>query len=138
MGCGHSHLAQKGATSKSTHVGPAPSARSATPEKPAEEEEDLFNQLVAGYVGEYPQKGTVTTYEDYKGYVTSTTNHVSKGKVDRLCRWSDAVLQERHRLNHDVFFNPQNPAAWPREVIAEYTSAPSFADRHTAQQSSYK
>lgn len=138
MGCGHSHSAEKGVAGKSTKQALREAPNDTPTEKPQEEEVDQFNQFVAGYVADYPLKGTVTTYEDYKGYSTSTTNHVSKGKTDRVCKWADGVLLERHRLNHDVFFNPQNPAAWPKEVIAEHTSAPSFADRHTSQQSSYK
>jgi hypothetical protein len=137
MGCGHSRSTQKGVASKAAVQSMCDATKSTTTEKPTEEAE-LLNQFVAGYVGDYPQKGTVTSYEDYRGYPTSTTNHVSKGKVDRVCKWADVVLQERRRLNHGVFFNPQNPAAWPKEVIAEHTSAPSFADRHTVQQNSYK
>lgn len=137
MGCCQSRPVQKSLASKNARESTQDIPKSTTTEKPAEEEAD-FDQFVAGYVADYPQKGTVTTYEDYKGYTTSTTNHMSKSKVDRLCKWADVVLQDRHRLNHDVFFNPQNPAVWPKEVLAEYTSAPSFADRHTAQQGSGK
>lgn len=138
MGCGQSHSTSKGVASKSAKQSMREIAKSTTTEKPVEEDADIFNIFVAGYVGDYPQKGTVTTYDDYKGFSTSTTNHVSKAKVDRVCKWADGVLAERHRQNHDIFFNPQNPAAWPKEVMADHNSSPSFADRHTSQQNSHK
>ncbi|GET93006.1 hypothetical protein, conserved [Leishmania tarentolae] len=94
-------------------------------------EGDYVVQLVAGYMIESSQKGTVTTYNDYRGFEITTMNHVAKNKVDRLCKWSDHALQDRLNLNNDVFFNPQNPLSWPNEVLTNHLSAPSFADRNT-------
>ncbi|KAG5491388.1 hypothetical protein JIQ42_01289 [Leishmania sp. Namibia] len=140
MGCVTTRAARDGVvdskkTSKLSKMG---TAHAASEDKPEEMEVDYVAQFVAGYMTDYPQKGTVTTYEDYLGFDTSTTNHVSKGKADRLCKWSDQALQDRQSLNNGVFFNPQNPSSWPRDVITAYVSSPSFADRRTLQEATYK
>ncbi|KAK7200914.1 hypothetical protein NESM_000150300 [Novymonas esmeraldas] len=140
MGCGPSRGARDGVAGgkKADKISKGGSMKAAAADKPEETEADYLVQFVAGYTCDYPQKGTVTTYEDYRGFDTSTTNHVSKGKVDKLCKWSDLALQDRQLLNNDVFFNPQNPSAWPRDVITAHLTSPSFADRHTVQEASYK
>ncbi|KPI90724.1 hypothetical protein ABL78_0160 [Leptomonas seymouri] len=138
MGCVLSHPIHNGVASKGAKQLSRDPTRSASTGKHEEEEAEAFNQFIAGYISEYSQKGTVTTYEDYKGYMISATNHVSKDKLNRVCKWADAVLLERHRLNHDTFFNPENPNAWPREVVSEHISAPSFANRRTTHQTTHK
>lgn len=114
------------------------SVQAAAEKKPSEAEVDYVAQFVAGYTTDYPQKGSVTVYEDYRGFETSTTNHVSKNKADKLCKWSDQALEDRLNLNNDVFFNPQNPFSWPKEVITNHLTSPSFADRNTVQEMTRK
>ncbi|KAG5467064.1 hypothetical protein LSCM1_01245 [Leishmania martiniquensis] len=139
MGCVTARAARDGVvSSKSSKLSKAGTAPATTEEKAEEMEVDYVAQLVAGYMTDYPQKGAVTTYEDYRGFDTSTTNHVSKGKADRICKWSDQALQDRQSLNNGVFFNPQNPCSWPKDVITAHLTSPSFADRHTVQEMAYK
>ncbi|KAG5492900.1 hypothetical protein JKF63_01480 [Porcisia hertigi] len=106
-------------------------------EKTDPSDADYIAQFVAGYTNDYPQKGTVSTYEDYRGFETSTMNHMSKNKADKLCKWGDEALQDRLTINNDFFFNPQNPSSWPKDVLADYFRSPSFADRRTVQESAH-
>lgn len=133
MGCVTARAARDGlANSKKTgKLSREESAEATTEKKPSEAEVDYAALFVAGYMTDYSQKGAVSTYEDYRGFETTTTNHVSKNKADKLCKWSDQALQNRLNLNNDVFFNPQNPFSWPKEVITNHLTSPSFTDRNT-------
>ncbi|CAC9547247.1 conserved hypothetical protein [Leishmania infantum JPCM5] len=140
MGCVTARAAHDGMANskKSGKLSREESVQTAAEKKPNAAEVDYVAQLVAGYTTDYPQKGAVTTYEDYRGFEISTTNHVSKNKADKLCKWSDQALEDRLNLNNDVFFNPQNPFSWPKEVITNHLTSPSFADRNTVQEMTRK
>lgn len=88
-------------------------ADSSPPESP------LHSKWEAGYLLDDNPGGSVNTYEDYRGFEVTTTNSVSKTKTDNICRWADTALECRAQYGN-IFFNPQNPKQWPREVIDTY------------------
>ncbi|CAJ1012414.1 hypothetical protein Q4I28_007727 [Leishmania naiffi] len=140
MGCVTARAARDGVanSNKCSKISKVGSTQVTAEDNPEEMEGDYVAHFVAGYMTDCSPKGTVTTYEDYRGFEMSTMNHVSKNKADKLCKWIDQALQDRHSLNNDLFFNPQNPSSWPKDVIAAHLSSPSFSDRNTIQEAAPK
>ncbi|CAD2216537.1 hypothetical protein ADEAN_000399900 [Angomonas deanei] len=88
------------------------------------------NLWEAGYLLPDSPGGPVSTYDDYRGFQVTTTNSMSRNKTDNLCSWADTALEGKKK-NKGVFFNPQNPAAWPRDLLTAYDPSSHFANHKT-------
>lgn len=139
MGCGVSRggIASVGVDKKSSRHSGQSFNGNAKSEGIPETETQIAAKFVAGYTLDPCPGGTLIVYEDYRGFETTSTNHISKAKTDKVCIWADDALEARRRYNNGVFFNPQNPSSWPKEAILLHTSSPSFADRHSIAQNAF-